>query len=762
MTTRPDSVAVNRQQHEIVQHVLAEPVTVVSAGAGSGKTNTLIAAVVELIGGGQAQVDQFALVTFTVKAAEELHGRLQQELSARVNGVNGQLWSAQLERLSAAFVGTIHGYCHSVLRVHGGSTQVPRSSTVTLSSFPLQQALVEVLDRALDASSTQAIPELGDLGMADYQLRQLVQRLLSHCRSIGITPSEVLAGTEGQIEDRGRPYRLALAHLLVDVFDEYSGLKVKRGSLDADDLLSATASLLASADGAAVARRVCARHPLLIVDEFQDTDCTQKRIVDALLPSLHRLLVVGDLKQSIYGFRSADPSLLNDLAQEQNVDLLSLSISYRPTKILLETQNELFRRLGRSYPELDEPLEAEDGTLEPSDPLKPVVYDLTGKDEAAFAAAGYIRRLLARELPGAGREVRPGDIVLLARSNRLVDRLAESLGRMLAPDFGVLRDSGESFYEAPEVVSTYLMLQTVLRPGDDVALSAALGGMYMLDVEPAQQELELLQYRPTEGAPLTDWLAGEHAEHAERLSELRSAVRTDTAPQFLGRLYDTFGIVAHLRAQGDHLRAERLEHLREEARRLFHSEDALTVRIFVDYLRLRILQRYDVDMQTGETDESLSNHVRVMTIHKAKGLQFPIVILPGLWTPLMSEFHEPEFFVSASEGLDIKLQSVSADTASPRWSERLEEHREERLREEYRLLYVAITRAQHSVILIGGESLKHNQPSSPFYCWRDEVLPALQTMKTEGTPVSIVGAGYSAARLEMPGGGSAHHTRMAE
>lgn len=87
---------------------------------------------------------------------------------------------------------------------------------------PVKLALVEVLDRTFDASSPEAIPEFGDLGMADYQIRQLVQRILSHCRSIGITTTAVLARTEGQPDDDGKSYRLALARLLNDVSAEYS------------------------------------------------------------------------------------------------------------------------------------------------------------------------------------------------------------------------------------------------------------------------------------------------------------------------------------------------------------------------------------------------------------------------------------------------------------------------------------------------------------------------------------------------------------
>ncbi len=746
--TNPGAVApLNAQQLTIVQHVLRDRVTAVSAGAGSGKTKTLIAAAVELIGSRAATIDQFALVTFTVKAAEELRQRLQLELSSRAAESADPLWTAQLERLSAAFVGTIHGYCRDILRTHGSSTQIPRSSSVTLSGYLLHQALIDVLDRTLDAADAAAIPELADLGMADYELRQLVDRILGHCRSTGLDPRQVLAGTESQVEDAGRPYRRALARLLGEVDGAYTDLKAAKGVVDADDLLAATASILTSAGGDAVAQRVAYRHPILIVDEFQDTDRTQKRIVDALAPRLERLLVVGDLKQSIYGFRSADPSLLRLLAEEQGVGVLSLSISYRPTQVLLDTQNELFARLGKSYPELDDPLGAEEVQAEAAEPLRPIVYDRTDRDRSSTAITAYVRRLLGRTWPGTEHAIRPGDIVILTRSNRLADRMVEEVGALLSPDILVRRDTGESFYEHPEVVSTYLTIHAVLRPGDDAALSAALGGLYFTDVDPAQQELDQLQYRPSEGTPLTDWLAGEHPEHADRLARLRAAVRTDTAPQFLGRIFDTYGIIDRLRRQGDEAAAERLEHLREEAGRLFRSEEALTVRIFADYLRLRILQRYDVALPTGEADTAVPNHVRVMTIHRAKGLQFPIVIVPGLWTPLMSKGHEPKFFVSAEEGLDLNLDRVSFDTASSRWQPRLQEYREERLSEEFRLLYVAITRAQHSVILIGGSRDQPNPPTSRFYCWRDEVLPALECMSAEGHPVSLVEAGRMAGLL---------------
>lgn len=142
MTSAPGAAVLNDQQERIVNHLLENPVTAVSAGAGSGKTRTLIAGVVALVEGGHAQVNNFALITFTTKAADELRTRLHEALDERAGtGADGQRWALQVERLSATFVGTIHSFCHEILRVHGGATHVPRSATVSMSGYLLHESL---------------------------------------------------------------------------------------------------------------------------------------------------------------------------------------------------------------------------------------------------------------------------------------------------------------------------------------------------------------------------------------------------------------------------------------------------------------------------------------------------------------------------------------------------------------------------------------------------------------------------------------------
>src|SRR5439155_6128463 len=123
----------------------------------------------------------------------------------------------------------------------------------------------------------------------------------------------------------------------------------------------------------------------------------------------------------------------------------------------------------------------------------------------------------------------------------------------------------------------------------DAALSLALATPYFRGVDPSHEEQRLLQYGVRHGHPLTDWFEREHPGWKDALDELRALVRSATVPQILGRLYDLSQIRDHFRATGDHQAAENLEKLRELARRLFRSEQALTLRQYVGALK-RCLQ----------------------------------------------------------------------------------------------------------------------------------------------------------------------------
>jgi DNA helicase-2/ATP-dependent DNA helicase PcrA len=725
----------NRQQRTVVDHVLAGGLTVVGAGAGSGKTHTMVAALMALLDTGHS-ADQFVLITFTNKAADELRSRVESEVRSRVDGAAGDdraRWLDQQERLSAAYMGTIHGFALRLLRTYGYESRVPRTARMSMSNQLLAGTLRDALEDTLAREDDDATALL-DLAVDEHVIRRVVRRIFAAARAQARSLEELASLTAAQADDDGRRYRVAVADLVSDTDIRYAAEKQAQGLLDSDDLLIKTAELLSDV-AVNLPQRLASRIRFVFVDEFQDTDRTQKQIIDCLIPHLDAVLVVGDRKQSIYRFRSAEPSLLDELARDQGVDVLPLNMSRRPTQVLLDAQNALFQGMSDRYPELAEPLEAFDGTLPGTEGLPPIVVAPASSSDQATAISRLIRRVVGMDVTGeAGpRALAAGDLVILTRSNRVMHELTAELRGLLAGDgIEVRPDRGAGFYERPEVVATYRMLRLLLSWPDDAALSMALRTPYLTEAGDASaREREVLQYGIREGRPLTDWFEQHEPALATMLADLRQAARIDTAPQLLGRMFEAFDLRSRLEAAGDLTGLEAVELLREQARALFANEQALTLRSFTEWLGTAILAGFDLDDSGPPTEGLIPAYVRVMTIHRAKGLQFPIVIVPRMARPLNNPELQPEFLLD-HEGLDLRLEGSSQHTASSAWPGKMAAEATDRREEEMRLFYVAVTRAQHCVMLVGGTDGQPNPPDDQFYAWRDEVYRAQTELERNG------------------------------
>jgi DNA helicase-2/ATP-dependent DNA helicase PcrA len=741
---------VTRQQAAVVDHVVANPVTVVGAGAGSGKTHTTAATVLDLLDSRSVPIDAFVLITFTNNAADELRERMESLLRERVaraaNPADVAHWRAQQERLSAAFVGTIHGFCRGILRTYGYEALLAREADVTLSRALLHQAIEDSLEWLL----RQPMPFLlGDqMRWEEFHLAKRVREVLETARNAGLRPRDVLERTEAQPDDPGKPYRTAMAWLVWRTEERYAALKQERQVLDSNDLLRETADLLTQPAGSRVLDRLGRRYRYLFVDEFQDTDEVQKRIVDAFRGRLQGIMVVGDRKQSIYGFRGAAPSLLDRIAKENGVTVLPLNVSRRPTRALLQAQNVLFHVIGGSYSFLRDPLEPWEGAADGPTDLPPMVYvsaraasaHSATPDDRIRATAACIRRLLSREIidrrSGALRRTEPGDVVVLVRTHRHLQAYASGLRDQLYPDVDVRPDTGGQFYRQPEIVATYRMLLLLLDSQEDMVLSMALETPYLRDAEPRAMEQRLLQFGSRENTPLNDWLETTCPRYYAALEDLRRAVRVDTVPQLLGRLYETFDIHSFYLGNGNQQAVANLEKLREVARSWFNNEQALTLRQFVGGLRQLISAERDEAEAALEvaSSEERSRHIRVMIIHRAKGLEFPIVIIPELQAPLDRSGDpelQPTFLISPEDGLDIQLPAP-VRTASPRFEAALHQDRHERIEEEMRTFYVAVTRAEQSVLMVGSGPPYANSSDSRYYSWKDEVLQARTALEGVG------------------------------
>ena len=738
---------VSPQQQAIIAHVLHERLTVVAAGAGSGKTHTGVSALLELVVHEKATPDQFVLITFTNKAADELRARVIRELRRcheQAPAGRKAWWHHHLERLGAAYIGTIHGFCRFLIRTYGFEAESSRDSDVTLSARLLKEAIDDTLEDYTRLQQRRLMTTGQPLQV--YEFRKLLWGIFDEIRNRGLHPRLVLQRTLAQKPDPGKPLREDVARLVEDLATRYKTRKQHEHQVDAHDLLERTADLLTGEHAEHVLARVGRRFRYLFVDEYQDTDATQTRIVAALEPHLQGVLVVGDRKQSIYGWRGAEPRLLEEFAKRYNTPVLPMNVSRRPTKPLLDLQNALFcRSIGIEFPELNEPLEAAENAYKPSCGLPPLVHTFVQappRDVAARASATaeVLKTLLGQQVQlKADRDpepLAPGHVVVLCRTNRLVQAYVDALSAAGVP---ARADTGFSPYARPEVIATYRILRVLLHYPDDTTLALALDTPYFRNVDATEERRRLVQLdrrlNETSGFhPLLDWLQNTYPELAQALLTLRRAVRTDTVPQLIARLYDEFGMTAYYAERGDLEAVQNLEQLRATARTLARNEEALSLRSFVLWLQQAIdTEREQSEAEEDDWEQAPARHIRVLTIHRAKGLQYPVVVLPEVQEALRKEHRQPDFLLLDDEGLDLNLSEYGIKgTASRRYEAILSQYRTRLVEEEMRVLYVALTRAQHAVVTIGGMPKQPYASTHRYYSWLDELLRPKQRLTELG------------------------------
>jgi ATP-dependent exoDNAse (exonuclease V) beta subunit len=428
-------------------------------------------------------------------------------------------------------------------------------------------------------------------------------------------------------------------------------------------------------------------------------------------------------------------------------------VSSRPSEPLRLAINKLFASVGTRFGRLDAQLEQWMDPWEPDDDVPEIIVRGAGTyDKAARirATATSIQDLLEKEWEienGEKRPVESGDVVVLCRSNNDVNAYARELSQH---GLDARPDNGQSLYRSPEVVSVYRMLRLILNEGDASTLAAALPTPYLRDVDLRDREREAVQYGITSDNFLIDKFARAHsnllAPSDDRegskgtIDRLRKGVRKRTASQMLDQVYDEFDILSYYRDQGNTAAIQNLQRLREIARTLADDDQALTLRAFTDYLRgaIEVDQneaRVEADDHAGDGRPS---YIRVMTIHRAKGLEFPFVVIPEMQKDLVRDWAPPqEMIFTVDHGLDTSIYGENdnvPDTRSPSFRAILHSEQARDVEEEMRVFYVGVTRAQHTVVLVGdGNDQPNRVEDDAFeglnlnvdeYSWQDEVLRA--------------------------------------
>lgn len=512
--------------------------------------------------------------------------------------------------------------------------------------------------------------------------------------------------------------------LALAVAERYQGEKTTAGVLDFNDLLSRAHQLLTDPAGEALRKRLGSQIHLLLVDEFQDTDPTQVELVKALCGSgllSGKLFFVGDYKQSIYRFRGADPHVFRQLRDEiPPLGRLPLTLNFRSQPAILEFVNALFsRQMGSSY----EPLIPHRAQVSP----RPSVEFLWAPAEAAKESKEQLRRReadwIARKLRGlidsatplvwdaeavktgtpAARPARQGDMALLFRALSDVAYYEEAL-RKHGLDYYLV--GGHAFYAQQEIFDLVNLLRTLESPADEVSLAGVLRSpMFSL----ADETLYWLA-RDNDGLAAGLFARLLHKSiTAEQQQRVRFAAKTLGELRELKDRLPIAGLINEALARtgydaalvAEFLGPRKLANLRKlvEQARSFDRAGMFTLADFIGQLSDFVAEQPDEPL--AATHPEATDVIRLMTIHQAKGLEFPIVVVPDMDRATHGRNSPVEF--TPTLGPLVKLPAAGdGTTVVGGYDLHALVSQEEEAAELDRLLYVATTRAADYLILSGG------------------------------------------------------------
>jgi DNA helicase-2/ATP-dependent DNA helicase PcrA len=596
----------NPQQREAVEH--AEGPLLIVAGAGSGKTRVIVHRLAHILARGLAPPHQVVAVTFTNKAAGEMKERVERLVGADRGG---------------AQVSTFHSWCLRYLRRH--ADRLGFSNDFLVYDESDQAALVK-----------ECLAELS-IDDASFTPRMFRNRI-SSAKNQGLDPEAFERAKEGLQDD-----------LVSKVYALYQKRLKACDAMDFDDLIGKALELFAARDD--LARAAAEQVRYLMVDEYQDTNRPQYRLIRHLAAAHGNVCAVGDPDQSIYRFRFAD--INNILSFEEDFHgtrIIRLEQNYRSTGNILEAATAVVRH-NRSR--IDKALWCDAPAGAPLELLAAV-------DERHEA-----ERIVGR-IQGLRREHGLEEIAVLYRTNAQSRALEETLARHRVPYIIV---GGTRFYDRKEVKDVLAYLRALLNPRDDVSLRRIANvpardiGRTTLDVvaevaREASAPFEEAMRRTLEAGRVAGRAARALQSFLDLMGGLRASIATNTPGRLAAAIIERTGFEAYLEKTAPGDAASRVENLRELVTAVSAwdgVEDGL--KAFLDRTAL-LSETENVQGTSG---------VRLMTLHSAKGLEFPVVFIAGL---------QENLFPHARSG---------------------EEHDD--IEEERRLFYVGMTRARTRLIL---------------------------------------------------------------
>jgi DNA helicase II / ATP-dependent DNA helicase PcrA len=655
----------NPSQRQSVEHFCG-PLLVV-AGAGSGKTRALTFRIANLVLTHRVSPENILAVTFTNKAAKEMKERIERLFAERLAeeefGKNFDLLPPQEQTKLRSrvyktitkhlWIGTFHSLCARILRLDiekfkdSQGRQWKRNFTI-FDESDVQGLIKDIIINQLNLDDRKFQP-------------RAVRFAISNAKNQGLSPDEY---EESQPNFRGR--------VIANVYNLYQDALAANNGLDFDDLIRILVQLLKQNDAVLDYWHHQFHH--LLVDEYQDTNRTQYELIQMLgtngvNPKAfkqwdHRsVFVVGDADQSIYSFRAADFTILMDfqkdfgdgLPDDDTRTMVKLEENYRSTETILKTANEL----------IENNTERIDKILKPTRGAGELITCYRADDE--IQEANFVVEQI-REQEMQNPEISWGDFAILYRTNAQSRAFEDILVRWSIPYTVV---GGLKFYDRREIKDVLSYLRLIVNPADSVSLNRiinvprrGIGKTTMDRLSSAAKELGVPLWEIVRDETSVKTLAGRSANSIIKFAQMIQhwSEFQDQKPgsEIIQGILEDSGYVEALKGQGTDEADERVGNVQELYNASLQFAEENSDETLTSFLANTALAS-DLDDQEDATSVSL------MTLHSAKGLEFPIVFLVGLEQGLFPNFR-------------------SLDDAAA-------------LEEERRLCYVGITRAKEKLLI---------------------------------------------------------------
>ena len=601
----------NKEQQQAVQHT--EGPLLILAGAGSGKTKVLTVRIAHLLAQGVNPYEILA-ITFTNKAAKEMKSRVE----GLVGDVANRIW-----------LSTFHSFCAKFLRFELNNF-LGYNSNFTIYDTSDSQAVIKAALKALNLDDKY------------YPVGAMIA-------AISDAKNKLLFASDFRKQARDF-YQQKVA----DVYEYYERELRKNNALDFDDLLLVAVKLLQSNE--AVLDKYSKRFRYVMIDEYQDTNHAQYLLAKLLASHWKNIAVVGDADQSIYAWRGADIQNILDFEKDYpNCTSIKLEQNYRSTKIILDAANAVIEN-NEGRPKKNLWTDKTEGAK---------IQHFTAQSEHEEAA--FIGDTIAKKHDIHG--VPYGDMAILYRTNAQSRVLEEALIKRALPYTMV---GGTKFYDRKEIKDVLAYLRVLYNPFDDLSLlriinvpKRSIGATTVAKLQDYARANGTSLFMTLTQLHLVDSIKGKTKEKLEEFGilifTLVAEMEDRTVLDILESILDRTGYLAQLEESTDpqdQARAENIGELLSVAKDFQDTNPSGTVEDFLEQVALVN------DVDSFEQEES---KVTLMTLHAAKGLEFPIVFLGGL-----------------EEGLFPHSRTLM----NP-----------EEVEEERRLAYVGITRAEKELYI---------------------------------------------------------------